>query len=428
MQVVVLMGGLGTRLREYTKTCPKPLVDINGKPFFSYQLEIMKIAGFRKYVFCLGYRSEQIEEYFGNGSEFGVEIQYSYDGEELLGTGGAVCKALPYLEEDFLLIYGDSFMDINFFEVLVRYWQGCREGKTALMTIMRNNGRYDKSNVLCRDGKIILYDKRFPSAEMDYIDYGVSVFKRTLFENNISRKFDLSDLQNKLSLEGHLSCCETERRFYEIGNPDSLVEFRNYAENRWGKKREAIFLDRDGVINEIVWNEDIEQLDSPLNVQQFKLLPGVEQALLQLSQKGILIFVVTNQPAAAKGKTKYTSLCDINRQFVLSMKEKGIDIADVEMCPHFSIAGPLTKENYLIRECNCRKPKTGLIQRILSKYNIDINMSWMVGDSATDILCGKQAGLHTAFIGKYKCDLCMMSEGNKPDVIAEDLLSFVKGR
>jgi len=427
MQVVVLMGGLGTRLGDYTRTCPKPLMDISGKPFFTCQLELMRLAGFRKFVFCLGYRAEQIEEVYGDGSAFGVQIRYSFDGPSLLGTGGAVRKALPLLEENFLLIYGDSFMDINFFEVLVRYWEGVAEGRPALMTVMRNGGRYDKSNVLCRNGRIELYDKRSPLPEMDYIDYGVNVFSRSLFEEAAEEKFDLSDLQNLLSREGRLSCCETERRFYEIGSPESLEEFRNYASLRWGKPHPAVFLDRDGVINEIVWNEDIEQLDSPLKPDQFRLLPGVEEALKQLSDQGWLLFVVTNQPAAAKGKAKYTALCRIYRSFVMNMQSHGIHITEVAMCPHFEKATSQTRESFLIRACDCRKPKPGLIQFLAAKYSLDLPASWMVGDSATDILSGKAAGVHTAFIGKYKCDLCMMTGCQKPDVTAKDLLSFVKG-
>ena len=427
MQVAVLMGGLGTRLGEYTRTCPKPLMDINGKPFFTYQLEAMKQAGFRRFVFCLGYRAEQIEETYGDGSRFGVQIRYSYDGETLLGTGGAVKRALPLLDEYFLLIYGDSFMDINYFEAVVRFREGLAEGRPALMTVMQNGGRYDKSNVLCRDGTILLYDKKAPLPEMDYIDYGISAFSRSLFESAPEGKFDLSDMQNRLSREGKLSCCETERRFYEIGNPDSLAEFRQYAAARWGTPKPAVFLDRDGVINEICWNDDIEQLDSPLKPEEFRLMPGVQEALRTITGKGYRVFIVTNQPAAAKGKTKYTTLCEINRRFVQAMQAEGIAIDDIAMCPHYGKAGPWTREHYLIRECECRKPKAGLIRDLAARYSIDMERSWMAGDSASDVLGGKDAGVQTAFIGKYKCDLCMMTGCRKPDRTAENILTFAEG-
>ena len=188
----------------------------------------------------------------------------------------------------------------------------------------------------------------------------------------------------------------------------------------------AVFLDRDGVINSLCWNEDIEQLDSPLKQSDFSLLPGVAEALKKLQDKGYLLFIVTNQPAAAKGKVAFTELCAINHAFVQNMQQKGVEITDVAMCPHFERKTPLTRETFLIRECTCRKPKTGLIEDILSKYNIDIWNSWMVGDSATDIQCGKAVGLHTAFIGKFKCDLCMMTGNQKPDIICSDLLGCVE--
>lgn len=425
-QVVVLMGGLGTRLGACTRDCPKPLMEVEGKPFFSYQLEIMRQAGFRRFLFCLGYRAEQIEEYYGDGSRFGVEIRYSRDGEKLLGTGGAIRKALPLLEETFLLIYGDSFMDVHYPEVLVRFREGLAAGKPALMTVMRNQGRFDRSNVLCRDGEILRYDKRNPSPEMDFIDYGIGAFSRSLFEEEPREAFDLSDLQQRLSREGKLACCETERRFYEIGTPGSLAEFRAYAARRWGQPRPAVFLDRDGVINEIVWNDDIDQLDSPLKWDQFRLMPEVPEALKLLQEKGYLLFVVTNQPAAAKGKTRYTTLCEINRRLVEEMRQAGVEITDVEMCPHYGKASARTRETWLIRDCSCRKPKPGLIERLTEKYRIDRERSWMVGDSATDVLCGQAAGVHTAFLGRYKCDLCMMCGCRKPERIAGNLMEFAK--
>ena len=428
MQVVVLMGGLGTRLKEYTHNRPKPMVEIEGKPFFEYQLRLMKLAGFRKFVFCLGYRAEMVESYFGDGHQFGVEITYSYDGPRLLGTGGAIRKALPLLEQDFMLIYGDSFMDINYFEVVVRYRNGLQAGKKALMTIMKNCNRFDCSNVVCEQGEILLYDKKVKRSDMQYIDYGVSVFRKSVFESLPEDcVIDLADLQSELSRDHLLSACEVEKRFYEIGTHNSLTEFSAYVKQRWGTPNKAIFLDRDGVINEIIWNDDIEQLDSPLKEEEFCLLPQVVDALKCLSEQGYLLFVVTNQPAAAKGKTSYATLCSINHQFVQMMDRAGVEITEVQMCPHYGKKSAHTKEYFLIRNCDCRKPKTGMIQNILDKSNIDLKCSWMVGDSATDIICGKDVGLHTVFIGRFKCDLCQQFADARPDITCNNLYAFAKG-
>lgn len=422
LQAVVLMGGLGSRLEGRAKDCPKSMIKILGKPFFQYQMELMIQAGFRRFLFCVGHHAEAVRDYFQDGSRWNVKIDYSYDGETLLGTGGAVRKALPLLEDDFLLVYGDSFMDVDYFEIAVRYRQAAAAGKKALMTVMHNQNHFDASNVICEGGEIALYDKTANDPRMEYIDYGISVFSRDIFaELPPDRFLDLADIQRGLSVSGLLGCCEVERRFYEIGTPKALEEFIHYAEKRWDKPNKAVFLDRDGVINHICWNEDIEQLDSPLKRSEFSMMPGTAEALKQLQEKGYLLFIVTNQPAAAKGKTTFAELCAINHAFVQNMRQNGVEIAGVAMCPHFESASPLTRETFLIRKCNCRKPKTGLIEDILSKYNIDIKNSWMVGDSATDILCGKAVGLRTAFIGKFKCDLCMMCGGQKPEEVCTNL-------
>ncbi len=183
MQVVVLMGGLGTRLKEYTKDCPKPLVEVEGRPFFDHSLRLLMHHGFKKFLFLIGYRAQMIEEYYGDGSSLGISITYCYDGKELLGTGGAVRRAYDLLEDDFLLMYGDSFMDIDYEETLYRYFEGKSRGMRALMTVLKNGNRFDKSNVIMDGTEIKLYDKMNMTPEMDYIDYGVCVYEKKLFED-----------------------------------------------------------------------------------------------------------------------------------------------------------------------------------------------------------------------------------------------------
>lgn len=444
MQVVVLMGGLGTRLSEYTKSCPKSLVEVQGKPFFSYQLELMVAQGFRKFLFLLGYRAEMIEEYFKDGSDYGVSITYCYDGEKpekklgelsrkeklkekphkevLLGTCGAVRQAYDLLEDDFLLMYGDSFMDIDFQETLYRYYRGKDMGRTALMTVLRNQNRFDKSNVILDEGTLLLYDKHNPRPEMEYIDYGIGVYEKQIFAQLEKDTFlDMAVIQNKLSLEGKMTAHVVTRRFYEIGSPDSLKEFSDYVEKRYLQKHPAVFFDRDGVINEIVYNEDTEQMDSPLKPEEFRLMKDVVSTLKEVSAAGYYIFIATNQPAAAKGKIALAGLYDINTRFMEEMKEQGIEIEEVLMCPHFPKAGRYTREDFLIRTCDCRKPKPGLFHRVQKKYQIDWENSFMVGDSYTDILAGKAAGLKTILLGGLKCDMCRQLEGNTPDHIISGL-------
>lgn len=411
------MGGLGTRLKEYTRACPKSLVDVCSRPFFDYELELLKGWGFRRFLFLIGYQADMIEEYYGDGSDKGISIEYCMDGEKLLGTGGAVRRAYDLLEDDFLLIYGDSFMDINYEETVYRYFKGKEEGKRAIMTVLKNGDRFDKSNVIVRDGQIVLYDKHNTTPEMDYIDYGVCMYEKSLFdEYEEDTAFDIAIIQNKLSLEGKLAAHIVTKRFYEIGSPSSLKEFTEYINERLNTKKPAVFLDRDGVINEIVYNDDTELLDSAADVRQFKMFDYTEEAVLAIKAKGFYVFVVTNQPGAAKGKTTLTKLYDIN-----TLMCETLPVDDVFMCPHYTKMLPLSKEPYLIKKCDCRKPAPGLIKQAMAKYNIDIENSYFVGDSYTDVLAGRAVGLKTVLLGGMRCDVCSRLEYNKPDYILDDL-------
>lgn len=432
LQAVVLMGGLGSRLKEQTTERPKPLVEVWGKPFFEYEFHLLLQSGFRKFVFLVGYRANMLEEYFGDGSRYGedVSIQYSYDGETLLGTGGAIIKALPLLEEDFMLVYADSFMDVDYFQIMYRYFVGKAAGMSALMTVMENGNRFDKSNVIYQDGGIKVYDKKNITAEMSYIDYGIEVFSKEVFaslaESFCGKALDLSDIQKKLVEEKKCAVCEETHRFYEIGTPVSLKEFTEYAAKRFMEPHGACFIDRDGVINEIVYNEDTEQLDSPLAISQFQFLPGAVEGLKKLYESGMTLFIVSNQPAAAKGKAALSTLYDINTFMIKELLKEGVQIAEVSICPHHPVGSARTKERFLVRKCDCRKPAAGLLFEIMKKHKIDLTHSYMIGDSYTDMLAGRSAGVKTAFVGDYKCDVCGRLDFVKPDMIGKNLLEIAK--
>lgn len=436
MQVVVLMGGLGTRLKEYTKECPKPLVEVEGRPFFDHSLRLLMHHGFRKFLFLIGYRAEMIEEYYGDGSSLGISITYCYDGKELLGTGGAVRRAYDLLEDDFLLMYGDSFMDIDYEETLYRYFEGKSRGKRALMTVLKNGNRFDKSNVIMDGTEIKLYDKMNMTPEMNYIDYGVCVYEKSLFadeylgnildipEGTDSKKeikFDLALIQNKLSSDKEIAAHIVTKRFYEIGSPESLNEFREYVRHRFNESHPAVFLDRDGVLNEIVFNDDIEQMDSPQKLSEFKPFPEAAEAIRKIKEKGYYVFLATNQPGAAKGKSKLKTLYDINTLYAEQLSEQGIDIDGIFMCPHYPKMSVRTTEKFLIKTCDCRKPKPGLLLKSKDIYNIDYEGSYMIGDSFTDIVAGQAAGVKTIFIGELKCDACKKLCDIEPDHIVHNV-------
>ncbi len=226
LPVAILAGGLSTRLGPLAKTTPKTLLDVAGKPFIARQLDCLRQQGIGRVVLCLGHLGEQVRAFVGDGSAFGLEARYSWDGPLLLGTGGALKRALPLLGAHFVVIYGDSYLLIDF-EAVERSFAA--SGKPALMTVLRNDNQWDKSNVLFRNGCIIEYNKRAPGQNMTHIDYGLGVLSAALLEDvPAGGPFDLADIYHDLSVRGLLAGLEVFGRFYEIGSPAGLAETREY--------------------------------------------------------------------------------------------------------------------------------------------------------------------------------------------------------
>lgn len=220
--VAILAGGLATRLRPITEKIPKALIEIAGRPFIFHQLELLKRQGIDRVVLCVGHLGEQVETLVGDGKMFGLSIEYSFDGDALLGTGGALKRALSCLDDDFFVLYGDSYLPCSFSEVQSAY---AAARCPALMTALRNNGLWDKSNVLFKDGKLMEYNKRYPRSEMDYVDYGLGVLSAGVFSGHAEDEpFDLADIYHELSLNGRLAGFEVGGRFYEIGSNEGIKE------------------------------------------------------------------------------------------------------------------------------------------------------------------------------------------------------------
>lgn len=220
--VAILAGGLATRLRPETEKIPKALLEVAGQPFLTHQLRLLRSAGIRKAVLCLGYRGEMIQQAFADGRQFELELSYSFDGPELLGTGGAIKKALPLLGTHFLVLYGDSYLPIDY-SAPTRAFQA--SGKLGLMTVFRNEGRWDSSNVSFEDGAIKSYDKKQQTPAMHYIDYGLGVFDPTAFSGwAANQSFDLADVYRDLIARNELAGYEVRQRFYEIGSREGLAE------------------------------------------------------------------------------------------------------------------------------------------------------------------------------------------------------------
>ena len=230
LTVAILAGGLATRLRPLTETVPKSLLEVNGEPFAVHQLRLLQSKGIRRVVFCVGHLGELIQRAIGDGAALGLQVDYSFDGPALLGTAGAVRNALPKLGDSFFVMYGDSYLPCDY-AAIARQFQAA--GVLGMMTVFRNEGKWDTSNVEFEAGKIIAYSKTDRTPRMLYIDYGLGVFRNEVFQSLPSGKAcDLADLYTGLLLRKQLAAFEVQERFYEIGSPAGLRETAEFLAAR----------------------------------------------------------------------------------------------------------------------------------------------------------------------------------------------------
>jgi MurNAc alpha-1-phosphate uridylyltransferase len=224
--VAILAGGLATRLRPITEEIPKSLIEVAGEPFICHQLEYLRKQGINSVVLCIGFLGEMIQEVVGDGSRWDMRVSYSPDGPTLLGTGGALRQALPLLGEHFFILYGDSYLPIDFSDVEKTY---AASGKKGLMTVLKNQNRWDKSNVEFDVGQITEYNKTVIRPQMHYIDYGLGILRSAVLQAYPARQsFDLSKVYNDLSLAGELTGYEVFKRFYEIGSHQGIADTQTY--------------------------------------------------------------------------------------------------------------------------------------------------------------------------------------------------------
>jgi|LakMenEpi03Aug12_release.lakeMendotaPanAssembly.Ray.scaffolds.fasta_scaffold339515_2 MurNAc alpha-1-phosphate uridylyltransferase len=226
LPIVILAGGLATRLGTLTAEVPKSLIEINGRPFIDWQMDKLVNAGYSYFVLCLSHKSNLIQNYLGDGTRWGVDIHYSLDGEIQLGTGGAVKKALPILGQKFAVTYGDSYLPINYSEIEGEF---LLSGKKGLMTVYENTNKFDQSNVEYSTGSLHSYDKIMKNSRMRHIDYGLTYFRTEAFQDfEESISFDLSDIYFHLLKTEELGGFEVFERFYEIGSHQGIEDFSGY--------------------------------------------------------------------------------------------------------------------------------------------------------------------------------------------------------
>jgi len=232
LPVAILMGGLGTRVLPLTETVPKAMLPIQEEPFVAHQLRLLHKRGIERAVLCVGYLGEQIRDYVGDGSSFGMQVDYSWDGPVAQGTAGALRNALNKLDEAFFVIYGDSYLPCDYVAVEQAF---VSSGKQALMTVFRNGGQWDSSNVEFDGERIVAYDKQHRTERMCYIDYGLGIFKSTVLANLPNQPYDLATVYQDLLHRDELAAMEIAERFYEAGSFEgiqSLSEFLDQEESQ----------------------------------------------------------------------------------------------------------------------------------------------------------------------------------------------------
>lgn len=421
MKVVILAGGKGTRMGTLTKKIPKPMVPIANKPILQYQIELARRYDLTEIIILTGYKGEVIENYFKDGSKWGVKIDYNRE-KELLGTAGALKEIEDKLQDDFLVFYGDIIMDVDI-KSLISFHN--KKRSIATIVVHPNEHPYDSDLVeIDKDDKVTAFHFK-PHKEGEFYRNLVNAALFILSPNILKyiKKGSFSNIEKDifsllLRAGESIYTYNTPEYIKDIGTIDRLKEVEyDVNSSKLGRlskinKRKAIFLDRDGVLN--------YEKRVIANVDDFKLLPEVEEAVRKINKSNYLAVVVTNQPVIAKGVTSPKELDRIHAKLETLLGEKRAYLDKIYYCPHHPEKGFDGEIKELKIDCDCRKPKIGMIKKASEELNIDIANSYIIGDRTVDIMTGKNAGLKTILVktgykgedGKYKCE---------PDFIFENL-------
>lgn len=403
-----MAGGLGSRIASLNPELPKPMLRLDGRPVLEYGVECLKRQGISDFIFVVGYKHEAIQSYFKDGREFGVQIRYLVE-ETPLGTAGALyfLKDMLEGEEDFLLINGDIIFDVD----VNRFYKKHRQyGGTATIFTHPNNHPFDSTVVETgKDGRVTGWIQREEKRKwyQNRVNAGIHMFSSTLFDwmkaNGMleapqKRNLD-RDILSPLMEAGLLYAYDSPEYVKDMGTPERYLKVEeDIREKRVEKrnlfrKQKAVFLDRDGTINEYV--------GFLTEIEQFRLLKDAGAAIRKLNEEGWLVIVVTNQPVIARGEISIDQLEEIHKKMETLLGEEGAYVDAVYYCPHHPDSGFEGERREYKIICGCRKPKPGMLLRAAEEYHIDLSLSWMAGDSDTDIQAGRAAGCHTA--GLYGC-------------------------
>lgn len=418
MKVVIMAGGRGTRISSVASDVPKPMISIQGKPVLEHELECLRNQGFTDIMITVSHLGHIIMDYFGDGSKispatgkpFGIHIEY-YDEKLPLGNAGALFQLKDKLTDDFLLLNADSVFDVDFHRFAAYHKE-----KGGLVTLFThpNSHPYDSALIVTDENDAVLKWLSKEDERHGYyrncVNAGLHILSPEILEQTIDTpKIDLDrQLLRPLAGTGRMFAYHSPEYVKDMGTPDryqavcaDFAAGRVKAKNLMNKQK-AIFLDRDGTINKYV--------GFLRNIDEFELLPGVAEAVRMINNSGYLAIVATNQPVVARGEVTPDGLAEIHRKMETLLGAEGAYLDAIYSCPHHPDRGFEGERAEYKVECDCRKPKPGMLFQAARDFNIDLSQSWMIGDGKHDIGAGRAAGCHTAWISdsasnEYHADL-----------------------
>ena len=419
MKTVIMAGGKGTRISSVASDIPKPMIKIEGKPVLEHEIECLRDQGFTDLIITVSHLGRIIMDYFGDGSglspttgkPFGVKIEY-YVEKEPLGNAGALFRIKEKLTEDFLLLNADAIFDVDFNRFVAFHKS---HGGLATLFTHPNSHPYDSGLVFADEKGMVTQwlskeDVR-PQYYRNRVNAGVHVLSPGILDVEITTpKIDLDrQLLKPLAGSGNMFCYDSPEYVKDMGTPERYASVcKDFKEGRvkaknLQNKQKAIFLDRDGTLNKYVgFLRDIDT---------FELLPDVCDAVKKINESGYLAIVITNQPVIARGEVTKDQLQEIHNKMETLLGQQGAYLDAIYYCPHHPHKGYEGEIPELKIECDCRKPKPGMLLQAAEDFNIDLGQSWMIGDGENDVLAGKSAGCRTALLGEgeYGQDLTVQS-------------------
>ena len=421
MKTVIMAGGRGTRISSVACDIPKPMIKIEGKPVLEHEVECLREQGFTDIILTVSHLGNVIMDYFGDGSKtspatgrpFGVHIEYYFE-KEPLGNAGALFKIKDKLDSDFLLLNADAVFDVDFNRFVAFHKE---HGGLVTLFTHPNSHPYDSGVIIAdRSGTVekwLAKEDDRPKYYRNRVNAGLHVINPSVLEksgidaekvgttgeNGKSIKVDLDrQLLKPLAGTGKMFCYDSPEYVKDMGTPERYysvcADYKagRISEKNLKNKQKAVFLDRDGTINKYV--------GFLRSIDDFELIDGVAEAIKEINASGYLAIVVTNQPVIARGEVSFGELEEIHNKMETLLGREGAYVDAIYYCPHHPHKGYTGERPELKIDCECRKPKPGMLLKAAKDFNIDLSQSWMVGDGENDIKAGMNAGCQTALIGE----------------------------